>query len=133
MKLDIHTHILPQSLPDLKERYGYGGWINIRPDKADPSVANMYKDDQFFRKIEKNCWCLSERVTDMRKTNVTAQVLSTVPVMFSYWAKPEHTSDLARLINDDMASQVREHQNSSRLECTNGCSTEEKIFYGFGI
>ena len=122
MKLDIHTHVLPQSLPDLKERYGYGGWINIRQDHNDPTTANMYKDDTFFRKIEKNCWCLRERCGDMNKSRVTTQVLSTVPVMFSYWAKAEHTYDLSRLINDDMALQIRQNQKLN----------EDKTFYGFG-
>ena len=26
--VDVHTHILPESWPDLKERYGYGGWVS---------------------------------------------------------------------------------------------------------
>ena len=29
MKVDIHTHILPHSWPNLKERYGYGGFIQL--------------------------------------------------------------------------------------------------------
>jgi aminocarboxymuconate-semialdehyde decarboxylase len=35
------------------------------------------------------------------------QVLSTVPVMFSYWAKPEDAVDLARFLNDHIAEVVR--------------------------
>jgi len=35
--------------------------------------------------------------------------LSTVPVMFSYWAKPEHTLDLSRLLNDHLAEVVSEN------------------------
>src|SRR5207244_4658177 len=32
----------------------------------------------------------------------------TVPVMFSYWAKPQDTCDLARLLNDHLAEVVRQ-------------------------
>lgn len=123
MKLDIHTHILPKELPNLKERYGCSGWINIRKSEDNPNEANMYKDDTFFRRVEKNCFCIDERCKDMCQTNVNAQVLSTVPVMFNYAAKPEHTDDLARLLNNDIALQIREHQSSHG---------ESKKFFGFG-
>src|SRR5439155_4487890 len=31
------------------------------------------------------------------------------PVMFSYWAQPQHGLDLARLLNDHIAEVVRQH------------------------
>ena len=130
MKLDIHTHILPNALPDLQQRYGCPGWINIRADPTQPGVANMYKDDVFFRRIEKNCWCVDDRCSDMCKTNVTTQILSTVPVMFNYAAKPEHTLDLSRLLNDDIAGQIR--QNELKTAEENVSKNKLKRFYGFG-
>ena len=42
------------------------------------------------------------------------QVLSTVPVMFCYWAKPEHGHDLARILNDHIAEVVRRHPQRFR-------------------
>ena len=38
--VDVHTHILPESWPDLKERYGYGGWVSARDtSRHDPHHA----------------------------------------------------------------------------------------------
>lgn len=102
MKIDIHTHILPKTWPDLRERYGYGGWISL--DHHCAGCARMMMDDRFFREIESNCWDPGVRMTEGDALGVDVQVLSTVPVMFGYWARPEHTHDLSKLLNDHLVS-----------------------------
>jgi aminocarboxymuconate-semialdehyde decarboxylase len=107
-KIDIHTHLLPPDLPKWSEQFGYGGFIQL--DHHASCRARMMRDDgKFFREIEQNCWDGATRVAECDRFGVDVQVLSTVPVMFSYWAKPEHGLTVARFLNDHLAGVVAEH------------------------
>ena len=107
MKLDIHTHILPKTWPDLKKKYGYGGWIQL--EHSNVGCARMMRDDQFFREVESNLWDPEERIRECANHNVDVQVLSTVPVMFSYWAKPVDALDISKLLNDHIAGIIGQY------------------------
>ncbi len=106
LSIDIRTHILPETWPDLHERYGYGGFIRLEHHK--PCCARMMMDDRFFREVEENVWDAKVRMKECDHHQVDVQVLSTVPVMFSYWAKPEHALDLAKLLNDHIGGIVND-------------------------
>ena len=107
MKIDIHTHILPREWPDLDAKYGYSGFVRLEHYK--PCCARMLIGNRVFREISDNVWEPTRRIEEMDRAGVTMQVLSTVPVMFSYWAKPKDTLDLCRLLNDHIAAVVRAH------------------------
>lgn len=105
-KIDVHTHILPRDLPSFKNKFGYGGFITLEHHK--PCCARMIRDDgKFFREIESNCWDPMARLSDCDPFDVRVQVLSTVPVMFNYWAKPEDGMYVSQFLNDHIAEVVR--------------------------
>ena len=85
MKIDIHTHIMPEKMPNWTAKFGYGEFIHLEHRNCE---ACMIKGDQLFRVVEENCFKPEARVKDMEDTDVNMQVLSTIPVLFNYWAKP---------------------------------------------
>jgi aminocarboxymuconate-semialdehyde decarboxylase len=107
LKIDVHTHILPPRWPDLRERYGYGGWVQL--ERQGSGCAHMTLDGSFFRAVDPNCWDNEIRIRECDEHGVGVQVLSTVPIMFSYWAKPQDTLDLSRILNDHIAGAVAAH------------------------
>jgi aminocarboxymuconate-semialdehyde decarboxylase len=106
LKIDTHAHILPMDWPNLAEKYGDDRFpVIVHTDDR----HRIYKDGHFFREIWPNTWDAMLRVADYEKFGVQAQVISTVPVMFSYWAKPSHALELHRHLNDHMAEICRSH------------------------
>jgi len=104
VKIDIHTHIMPERIPDWFKKFGYGEFIHLEHHK--PCCARMIKGDKVFREVEQNSWDPGARMKEMDMTEVSMQVLSTVPVLFNYWAKPEHGLETSRFFNDHIAQCV---------------------------
>lgn len=110
LKIDIHTHILPKEIPNWKKKFGYGGFIHLEHHK--PCCARMMTDDKFFREVQDNCWDATVRMKECDEHGVHIQVLSTVPVMFSYWAKPNDCLELSEFLNDHIADIVHRYPKS---------------------
>lgn len=104
LKIDMHSHILPQTMPNWTQKFGYGKFIHLEPN-TDGS-ANMMQGGQFFRRIVENCWDAPMRIEEYTQYNTQVQVVCTIPVMFSYWAKTADALELSRFLNDHIAELV---------------------------
>lgn len=108
MKIDIHTHIMPATMPNWVKKFGYGDFIHLEHNNCQ---ACMMKGDKLFRVVENNCFEVDLRLQEMQATQVTTQVISTIPVLFNYWAKPQDGLETSRFFNDHIANSVCKHPN----------------------
>ncbi len=107
LKIDVHAHYLPRDWPDLAAKYGDNRFPVIH--HGDDGRHRIYKDGRFFREIWPKTWDPDERIADYARFGVQVQVISTVPVMFSYWARPDQALALHTALNDHMAETCRAH------------------------
>jgi aminocarboxymuconate-semialdehyde decarboxylase len=107
LKIDTHAHILPRHWPDLASKYG---------DDRFPVMQNsggrhrIYKDGKFFREVWESAFDPEHRIADYARFGVDVQVISTVPVLFSYWAKGHQALELHRHLNDQAAAVCEDHR-----------------------
>jgi aminocarboxymuconate-semialdehyde decarboxylase len=101
LKIDMHTHIIPEKLPRWTEQFGYGNFIHLEHHR--PGFARMMQGGRFFREIEQNCWDPELRIRDYQKFDTQVQVICTIPVMFSYDAKPLDCLEVSMFLNDHIA------------------------------
>lgn len=104
-RVDFHTHIIPADLPDFSQKYGGDRWPVLQPTCS--CGANIMVGGKLFREITDQCWDPKKRIEDMIAEGVDVQVLSPIPVTFSYWAPVEAAEAMARLQNDFIADTVR--------------------------
>lgn len=69
----------------------------------------MMRGNQFFREIKENAWNPKLRIDEYARYNTQVQVICTIPVMFSYWAKPMDCLDVSMFLNDHIAGLVEKY------------------------
>jgi aminocarboxymuconate-semialdehyde decarboxylase len=106
LKIDMHAHILPNDWPDLGSRPGAVRMPTI--EHRDGRHIIMV-DGKFFREVEPNSWDIERRIEDYARFGVQVQVISTVPVMFSYQAQAHVALEMSRYLNDHVAALQSRH------------------------
>jgi len=94
-------------MPNWSEKFGYGDFIYLQHHKK--GAAKMMRGNQFFREIQENTWNAELRIKEYEKFNTQVQVVCTIPVMFSYWAKPLDCLSLSQFLNDHIAKLVAKY------------------------
>ena len=106
LKIDTHAHVLPRDWPNLAAKFD---------DLRFPVMSHhdgrhrIYKDGKFFREVWESAFDPQHRIDDYARFGVSVQVVSTVPVLFSYWAPGYQALELHRHLNDHVAGLCRDY------------------------
>ncbi|WP_066072102.1 amidohydrolase family protein [Neobacillus soli] len=107
MRVDFHTHIIPKDIPNFAGKFGGERWPTL--EKTCSCGANIMVAGKVFREVTDQVWDPEKRIKDMDEEGVDIQVLSPIPVTFSYWAEPEAAEEMARIQNDFIAETVNKY------------------------
>ncbi|WP_232490221.1 amidohydrolase family protein [Neobacillus cucumis] len=107
MRVDFHTHIIPEDIPNFTEKFGGGRWPML--EKTCSCGANIMVDKKVFREVTDQVWDPEKRIKDMDEEGVDIQVLSPIPVTFSYWAEPGAAEEMSKIQNDFIAETVKKY------------------------
>lgn len=96
--VDMHSHFLPHSWPDLAQRFGTADWPWMRHDG--PGRAMLMLGDKEFRPVHEATWSAERRLQDMDRDGVDIQVMCATPLLFGYQRPLAHAVENAKLFND---------------------------------
>lgn len=107
MKIDVHTHFVPDVLPAMADRLGDHRWPSTKCVCGNSHHKQIMISGKNFRTITDQCWSPQRRMKDMDQEEVTIQVLSPMPELLSYWFKAEDTLEFSRYINAELSTFIQ--------------------------
>jgi aminocarboxymuconate-semialdehyde decarboxylase len=106
LRIDMHSHVLPPTWPDFNEQFGVSGFPTLVVEEGRTIIKRHGK---FFREVWPNINDTQVRIAEYARHGVDVQIISTVPVMFSYDQQPEHAAAMSRFLNDHVAEVQAAH------------------------
>jgi aminocarboxymuconate-semialdehyde decarboxylase len=95
MVIDIHTHIVPELFPSGRGR-------DVRwpvMEHFEPGRARVTIGGANFRTVTEQTWNVERRLNEMDQDGITAQVISPMPELLSYWLPLQDTLAMAEHVN----------------------------------
>ena len=101
--IDVHTHVVPKSFPtnpspDTNQRWPC---MCVNGDRATIEISHKP-----FREVDSRAWDVAARIATMDRDQISAQVLSPMPELLSYWFDAGDGLTMARYTNRVIAEMV---------------------------
>lgn len=99
--IDFHTHFMPREASAVS----LAGCPRLEIESE--TCGQMYRGATHYRTIDERTWDARRRIVDMDEREIALQVMSPIPVCYSYDAAPADGAAYARMQNDGIAAVVR--------------------------
>ena len=103
--IDVHSHVVPKSLPSDPTGGTIGAWPSVHCE-ACGCKAMVRMGEKPFRAIDDRSWNVDRRIADMDAAGVTAQALSPMPELLSYWLDAGPALELGQHVNHTIGEMV---------------------------
>eukprot|EP00924_Labyrinthula_sp_SR-Ha-C_P006133 maker-scaffold_54-snap-gene-1.16-mRNA-1 protein AED:0.00 eAED:0.00 QI:162/1/1/1/1/1/2/134/347 len=132
MSTDFTTYFFPPNLPDFGSRYGYAGFPSAQTEEETNSLL-VQQDGEIVGKFPASMSSLDERILHMDENNVSKQILTPIPFLFSYWAKGDDTADLCRIVNNAISSSLEAYSKTNATDQSSSSNGPSSRFSFFAI
>ncbi len=96
--VDMHSHFLPKTWPDLAKKFGTADWPWMK--HLESGKAMLMLGNKEFRPVYQACWDGATRIEEMDKDNIDIQVMCATPVLFAYARPAQQAHECAQIFND---------------------------------
>jgi aminocarboxymuconate-semialdehyde decarboxylase len=96
--VDIHSHFLPRTWPDLAARFGGADWPSMK--HLGDGKAMLMVGDREFRPVTSACWDAAVRLQAMDRDGVDVQIMCVTPLLFAYHRPAAQALECVRIFND---------------------------------
>src|SRR5580658_3859731 len=96
--VDIHSHFLPRTWPDLAARFGGADWPSMK--HLGDGNAMLMVGDREFRPVTSACWDAAVRLQAMDRDGVDVQIMCVTPLLFAYHRPAAQALECVRIFND---------------------------------
>jgi aminocarboxymuconate-semialdehyde decarboxylase len=103
--IDVHSHVVPRTLPADPTGGAIGAWPGVHCE-ACGRKAQVRLGARPFRDIDERSWDVDRRVADMDADGVSAQALSPMPELLSYWFDAPAALEMTRGLNHAIGEMV---------------------------
>lgn len=104
LKVDFHTHFIPEHFPAMGEKYGGDDWPTLIHSGS--CQADIYVAGKHYRHLDDRSWDPERRLKDMANEGIDIQVISPIPITFGYRFSSQAVLELAQMQNEAIAQAV---------------------------